>query len=410
MVDERQRIIASVFSRRNAQGVLEESYVSHIKIWEDADGGGGGGGGGKKLRYILLSQARSGAGYMHKSKLNSNGSFSIGKTWLLADLRAIHVLNPLTFNITLSRTYRWQADNQTDQLNFLHALILLFRSLSTDPLRLEGVTEPDPSAANTPAVYDHSLRSTHSSSPSSRQGDLTPAKVRETQVTPASQTTLHSLDNRHQSDTDLTVVDIPPINLHAVPTDVSLDKKALLQSSLLHSPSGSRTPSPTPSPRIRKLPSSMGTNAETNGPVSRKDPKARISFFDLNYQGIIERLLSSNAFSQSEIEGEEETAQATMSNVEEMLEGYDWASDDVIGRKNTKGAVDLIEARLTGELMALENANIHSFLESDNQVMAVIRYIDEAIGELDNLDETLSSYKIHLNVSPVCSRPTAICY
>ena len=123
----------------------------------------------------------------------------------------------------------------------------------------------------------------------------------------------------------------------------------------MHSPSGSRSTSPTPSFRSRKLSSNTGTNAEPNGPVSRKDPKARISFFDSTNQGVIERLLSSNTFSHSEIEGEEETAQATMSNVEEMLEGYDWASDDVIGRRNAKGAIDLIEARLTGELVALEN-------------------------------------------------------
>ena len=51
-----------------------------------------------------------------------------------------------------------------------------------------------------------------------------------------------------------------------------------------------------------------------------------------------------------------------MSNVEDMLEGYDWASDDVMGRKNAKGAVDLIEARLTGELMALENVGFNYLL------------------------------------------------
>lgn len=52
MADQRQRIIASVFSRRNAEGNLEETYVSHIKIWEDAGAEGGGG----KPRYILLSR------------------------------------------------------------------------------------------------------------------------------------------------------------------------------------------------------------------------------------------------------------------------------------------------------------------------------------------------------------------
>jgi hypothetical protein len=89
MSDERQRIIASVFSRRNAQGSLEESYVSHVKIWEDAEGG-------KKLRFILLSQASNGAGYIHKSKLNSNGTFSVGKTWMLHELRIIHVLSNIS--------------------------------------------------------------------------------------------------------------------------------------------------------------------------------------------------------------------------------------------------------------------------------------------------------------------------
>lgn len=52
MADQRETIIASVFSRRNAAGSLEETYVSHIKIWEDA----GPEGGGRKPRYILLSR------------------------------------------------------------------------------------------------------------------------------------------------------------------------------------------------------------------------------------------------------------------------------------------------------------------------------------------------------------------
>lgn len=40
-----------------------------------------------------------------------------------------------------------------------------------------------------------------------------------------------------------------------------------------------------------------------------------------------------------------------------MIEGYEWTSDDVIGRKVTRGAVDLIEARLLDELMALEKVS-----------------------------------------------------
>ena len=43
-----------------------------------------------------------------------------------------------------------------------------------------------------------------------------------------------------------------------------------------------------------------------------------------------------------------------MTSVEEMLEGYEWASDDILGRSRSKGAVDQIAARLLDELMALE--------------------------------------------------------
>jgi hypothetical protein len=37
-----------------------------------------------------------------------------------------------------------------------------------------------------------------------------------------------------------------------------------------------------------------------------------------------------------------------------MLEGYEWVSGNVIDREMSKGAVDLIEARLLDELMTLE--------------------------------------------------------
>lgn len=47
--DQKRKIIASVFSRRNAAGTLDETYVAHLKIWD-------GGGPGAKPRYILLSR------------------------------------------------------------------------------------------------------------------------------------------------------------------------------------------------------------------------------------------------------------------------------------------------------------------------------------------------------------------
>jgi hypothetical protein len=91
--------------------------------------------------------------------------------------------------------------------------------------------------------------------------------------------------------------------------------------------------------------------APSDGVSSRRDQNARVSFFDPGNQAALDRLITSVP---NEADGEEETAQAMMSNVEEMIEGYEWAIDDVIGRKSARGAADLIEARLLDELLALE--------------------------------------------------------
>ena len=56
----------------------------------------------------------------------------------------------------------------------------------------------------------------------------------------------------------------------------------------------------------------------------------------------------------SDHDGDEETTEDILASVEEMLEGYEWASDDILGRSRNKGAVDQIAARLVDELMALE--------------------------------------------------------
>ncbi|KAF8555612.1 hypothetical protein OG21DRAFT_1483751 [Imleria badia] len=128
---DRQRIIASVFDKRNA-----ESYVAHVKIWEDFPEGEG-----QKPRYIIISCATDNTGFIHKSKLNPNGSFSVGKTWRLADLRGIDVLSSTSFNITIARTYKWQTENAADQAAFVRAILDLFRTLVDAPLDLFSVNE-----------------------------------------------------------------------------------------------------------------------------------------------------------------------------------------------------------------------------------------------------------------------------
>ncbi|KAI0931634.1 hypothetical protein AcW1_001020 [Taiwanofungus camphoratus] len=139
----KQRIISSVFSKLNSSGnTWEEHYVSHVKIWEDDTRDRG----RKKPRYIVLAHASNGAGFIHKTKLNCDKFFSIGKTWKLAELRAVEVINPLVFNITpRDKCYKWQTERQRDQINFIASLVQLFRTVTggSAPLRLVGVKTPD---------------------------------------------------------------------------------------------------------------------------------------------------------------------------------------------------------------------------------------------------------------------------
>lgn len=95
----------------------------------------------------------------------------------------------------------------------------------------------------------------------------------------------------------------------------------------------------------------------------RKDPNARLSYFDPANQQTLDRLIAAgtrdsdgglNGHMDGEAGDEVESAQDTLASVEEMIEGYEWASDDVIGRKMARGAADMIEARLLDELMALD--------------------------------------------------------
>jgi hypothetical protein len=49
-------------------------------------------------------------------------------------------------------------------------------------------------------------------------------------------------------------------------------------------------------------------------------------------------------------------------------------------------------------VLTCAQANVYSFLESDDRITTVIDYIDQAVGELDTLDNVLATYKVHLNV------------
>ena len=119
-----------------------------------------------------------------------------------------------------------------------------------------------------------------------------------------------------------------------------------------------RSPSPASSShsKPRNVAQSRGPSMPPEQAQLRREQKARISFFDPANQSALDRLIFRGS-GPSDPEGEEEGTQDIMANVEEMLEGYEWASDDILGRMRGRGAVDQIAARLLDELMALEKVS-----------------------------------------------------
>lgn len=114
---------------------------------------------------------------------------------------------------------------------------------------------------------------------------------------------------------------------------------------------------PSPARSIESRRPEVNHSYAVEATLTRRDQKARISFFDPVNQAMLDRLIL-GCEPQTDVDGDEEHARATLASVEEMIEGYEWASDDVIGRKSTKGAVDMIEARLLDELTALEKVSL----------------------------------------------------
>lgn len=133
-----------------------ESYITHIRIIEDAaypsippplesppDN--------KKARVIIVAVRRSGRVRMHKARENANGTFSIGKTWVLDDLDTIESYTnavpqtaeqqqnksrtgPTGFIVTVQKPYYWKANTAKEKDFFIFSLIKIYKKYTAGKL------------------------------------------------------------------------------------------------------------------------------------------------------------------------------------------------------------------------------------------------------------------------------------
>ncbi|EJU00131.1 hypothetical protein DACRYDRAFT_101160 [Dacryopinax primogenitus] len=538
----REAIIRSLFSKQYADGSLDETYIAHLLIQEVVAGETE-----AKTRWLLLSINRSGQGLVHKSKENSNGTFSVGKTWKLEELQAVEAHTAISFSLKFSRRYKWTTINERDQALFLSAVIDSYRRVTGGrPLTIVGVGIGQQSQSNGRSSLDErsSARSaspqfsTSAASPSMRpvlggerqvsnssyasgmNGSVSagppsrqqyrpppPSSLRAESPafpdsrnalialqipqyptapssyssraspspafgTPSQDATSSAVSRRARPSIDDTSsqrsasrngrrsVDEPqtaqpsssrqgsrpfqengygrPPMPKAPSREQLYDEVGSSRPAMPRNPSrpsidtGSRSATPdmrrAPTPGDRRAPTPSrplepGLSVSASGsqlatPVysasttraaspakqpeerttSRKETSvSRISVFDPANQATLERLLSMNVPEEGEGILPREDGEATLANVEELLDGYEWSMGPVGEGKKKGGAADMMEARLMDELLALEKANVHSFVESDDRIQLVMGFLDDAIRELDDMEMMVQSYKIQLN-------------
>ncbi|KAL4995927.1 exocyst complex component Sec3-domain-containing protein [Aspergillus recurvatus] len=147
--DEKRRIIQSCFSKKDSDGALVESYITHVRIMEDgaypsSPPPPNSAPENKKARVIIVAVRRSGRVRMHKARENNDGSFSIGKTWMLDDLSAIKSYNAVVpsspqeelqkqwasnvgFLVTVGKPYYWHAKTSKEKEFFIGSLVKIYK-------------------------------------------------------------------------------------------------------------------------------------------------------------------------------------------------------------------------------------------------------------------------------------------
>ncbi|EGE85438.1 exocyst complex component Sec3 [Blastomyces dermatitidis ATCC 18188] len=147
--DEKRRLIQSCFSKQDVDGSVLESYITHIRITEDAafpstPAPPNSPPENKKARVIIVSVRKSGRVRMHKARENNDGTFSIGKTWLLDDLSRIQIYEHMPvsspaeqqqkmwasnigFVVTVSKPYYWQAASLKEKDFFIGSLVKIYK-------------------------------------------------------------------------------------------------------------------------------------------------------------------------------------------------------------------------------------------------------------------------------------------
>lgn len=408
--------------------VADNQYISHIKVREHADNASGAPAqkSAYKTRYIILGQSPSQQrAYVYKARRNANGTLSIGKEWDATQVRSMCREGSMLL-VTFSITHRWEVDASQDPVPFLnHLASIVIRAQGTLP-KMSGWSYAEPGTSQGPDVSGSAMgltgsqsqsMSQHASqiaSPVAQSADTSesrsmrsPQPIQAASIGPAVSTTLASPKPGMTKPGD-----VGPLTQGKQTTSSSASEEASLRESLAAStipqqvparPAVSQPRMPQRAPQRTAQPTLASTalsSSATSVSGSSAAPAPTKPLTGAPQRPALQRRLTRPTAAQASTalvapRGDENS---TLSQVEEMLEGFEWKvvrhSADI--RQKNFGTADVIEERLLEELAALESSGIHAMIEPDQRVAQLLQHIDDSLLQLDRLDASVAGYKMQL--------------
>ncbi|KAJ9110665.1 hypothetical protein QFC19_001494 [Naganishia cerealis] len=350
-------------------------------------------------------------------------SFSKGKTWNMEDLRTVEVLGvrfpeyfvwssevklltrspprqPNFFALTMtSRTYTWQTERNQEQHAFLQNVIRVYAKYTRGKtpqligIDFQETQPPTPIPGGDVSTMERIQGDGRVDNDKRMNEDSTfPSGYRIEGKSPSLPRDSTQSDNeKYQSGTNATKqrARLPPIVTTTPADPTSVEQK----------------------PRLAPNTRPAGATSESSSlhPIDRRAQLRRASFHPPSQPtaGYSRDVLLRSSFAvtgaallDDSAQGEKALEDETLANVEELLEGFDWGTINLPGGRGEPtgaSATEVFERRLLDELNALQAANIHAFLESDDRIAAVLNGIDQTLLELDSMDANITAYKMHLS-------------
>ncbi|KAG5440319.1 hypothetical protein PCANB_001889 [Pneumocystis canis] len=403
--DIKVRIIRSLFSYRTENGELIENYITHVKVLEESyyypPSRSGSQHTTRKLRYILISVKNNGNVQIHKSRENSNGTFSIGKTWDMNELQRIDNIDTFKVIITLQKPYHWICESEKDKMFFVEVLVKIYKKFTGgkipimngfDQIKNSDIIDYIPQ--ETSISQRHSFCSQNvqknSSEPSSRCPSISNSLVQNSQYSRFSsgKHSLNSLSLNHNFSHS------QKINKHYTDDGYDFSNNQyyssdfdLFQQSLQKHDSVSFSIKSNPSETFRsnsflKYEHELSLNKVSDNFMQDSLGKDRFS------DDLSSFLKKQNDHETMKLFTNEKDMDDFVNYIDGVLNDFQWT---------TFGNTEKLEEKLKDELSLLETENICAIIESDNRTMGLDEKLLLSAKDCKKLSSILSLYSVELN-------------